>query len=185
MDIEKLKNDKELLAELQAKKQKALKSGDIVELYDLLDTFLLLDKDDEVEELYQKILEVAFDELSEMLTSGSKFDFGDRRQKYIARAIYEHALERWDSRDFKGAGELFLVLSYTVPQALQEAMMLPLGLTAKRVGLDEFINHYVDKEGLDEESFFFDRLTDNAKEFMARNEKLIQSELEKAKKWAI
>ncbi len=184
MDIEKLKKDKELLEELKTKKEQALKSGDIEELYDLLDTFLLLDRDEEVDELYQKILEVAFDRLSMMLTTGQKFDFGDPKQRFIARAIYEHALERWDRKDFKGANELFLVLSYIVPDSLQEAMLLPLGLTAKRIELDEFIERYVNKEALDEESFFFDKLTDNAKEFLQKEQRLIEEELQKAKKWA-
>ena len=184
MDIEKLKNDKELLQELKEKKDQALKKGDIQELYDLLDTFLLLDKDEEVDELYQKILEVAFDRLADMLTSSQTFDFEDESQRYVARAIYEHALERWNEKDFKGANELFLVLSYIMPETLKEAMMLPLGLTAKRVDIEEFINHYVDKEALDEESFFFDRFTDNAREFMGRNRALIEQELQKAAKWA-
>ncbi|MRI58778.1 MAG: hypothetical protein C6H99_04645 [Epsilonproteobacteria bacterium] len=184
MEIEKLKQDKELMQELQKKREQALKNGSIVELYDLLDTFLLLDKDEEVDELYQAILQKAFDRLSSMLTQGERFDLEDEEQRYVARGIYEHALERWDSGDFKGAGELFLILSHMMPASLHEAMMLPLGLTAKKVSLDDFIKEYVEKEGLDEESFFFERLTPKAKEFMAQNRDLIHQELQKAKKWA-
>ncbi len=183
MDIEKLKKDKEFLQNLQDEKQKALKSKDIVKMYDLLDTMLALDLDDEdIDRLYEAILEVAFDRLGDMLMEGRKFDFSQEIDKYTARAMYEHAIERWDRRDFKGAKELFGVLSFLVPQKWQEAMALPLVATAKKMELDTFLQKFVDKEKIDDESIFLDSFTDNAKKFFAQNSEVFQQELAKMEK---
>ncbi len=185
MDIEKLKQDKEFLRNLEREKEKALRTKDIVKMYDVLDTMLALDlQEEEINRLYQEILQSAFDRLTTMLTDGEKFDFTKEYDEYVARAIYEHALERWDSRDKKGAKELFLVLSFLVPERYKEAMLMPLVATAKGMSLDEFLERFVAKERIEEESFFFDKFTDNARKFMRENEKLVQEELQKAEKLA-
>ncbi len=183
MDIEKLKNDKEFLQNLQKQKDEALKSKDIVKMYDVLDTMLALDqKDEDIDTLYQNILEVAFDRLADMLTSGERFDFEKEEDAYTARAIYEHALERWDNRDFKGSSELFMVLSFLVPQKLQEAMLLALAATIKKISLDTFLQEFIDRSNIDEESFFFDAFTPKARDFFVQNQKLIDEELKKVEK---
>ncbi len=183
MDIEKLKKDKEFLQNLQDEKQKALKSKDIVKMYDVLDTMLALDLDDEdIDRLYEAILEVAFDRLGDMLMEGKKFDFGKEADEYTARAMYEHAIERWDRRDFNGAKELFGVLSFLVPQKWQEAMAIPLVATAKRMELDKFLQEFVDKEKIGEENIFLDAFTDNAKKFFAQNSEVFKEELAKMEK---
>ncbi|BCD67742.1 hypothetical protein [Nitratiruptor sp. YY09-18] len=185
MDLEKLKNDKEFLDNLQKEKSEALKYKNIVKMYDVLDTMLALDlEDEEIDTLYQNILEVAFDRLAQMLADAQKFDFAKDEDLYIARAIYEHAIERWDQRDFKGASELFLILSVLVPEDFQEAMLLPMAATAQKMELDDFIQKFVKKEEMSEESIFLDKFTDNAKEFMQKSKDLIDQELKKVKKLA-
>ncbi|BCD62570.1 hypothetical protein NitYY0826_C1448 [Nitratiruptor sp. YY08-26] len=185
MDIEKLKQDREFLQNLEEQKRSALRSKDIVKMYDVLDTMLALDMEEEnIDLLYQNILETAFDTLTQMLTEGQKFDFHKEFDEYVARAIYEHALERWDRGERKGAKELFLVLSFLVPQNYKDAMFLSLVATAKGMSLDEFLNNFVAKEKIEEESFFFDKFTDNAKKFLKENEKTLDEELKKAEKLA-
>ncbi|BCD60581.1 MULTISPECIES: hypothetical protein [unclassified Nitratiruptor] len=184
-NLTRLKTDKEFLENLEKERQKALKEHDIVKLYDVLDTMLALDMEDEkIDELYQEILRTAFDDLAQMLSVGERFDFTKEHDVYNARAIYEHALERWDSKDYKGANELFLVLSYIMPDKYQKAMLLPLGLTAQKESLDRFITEFVDQARVDEESFFFDAFTKNAEEFLARHSDLIEEELKKIEKLA-
>ena len=183
MDIEKLKNDKEFIAQLQKTKEEALKTKDIVKMYDVLDTMLALDLEDEdIDALYEEILRTAFDRLANMLTDGEKFDFTKEYDEYVARAVYEHALERWDRRDFKGAKELFLILSFLVPQNYQEAMLTPMAAAATQMELDRFLEEFVDKEAIEEESFFLDRFTSEAKKFVEKNRKLIEEELKNVEK---
>ena len=179
--IKRLKEDRAFLEELKQKKMQALKSGDIVNLYDLLDTMLLLDMD-EVDELYSHILQIAFDALAEKLTKGERFNFNDERELYIARAVYEHALERWDSEDLKGAKELFLVLSFMVPENYQKGILLALGATAKGIELDIFLDEFIDKEKLNEDSFFFDKFTPKAEEFLAKEQMVVKRELAQIEK---
>ena len=184
-NLTRLKMDKEFLQNLESERTSALQKGDIVKLYDVLDTYLALDMDDEkIDELYGAILQQAFDDLADMLSQGKRFDFAKESDFYTARAIYEHALERWDAKDFKGANELFLVLSFIVPEDFQEAMLLPLGLTAKKTSLERFIQEYVDQAALGEDSFFFDCFTPKAKEFLVQNSDQIDKELKKIEKLA-
>ncbi|WP_187647088.1 hypothetical protein [Nitrosophilus labii] len=183
-NLTRLKMDKDFLANLEKEKKEALKNEDIVKLYDVLDTYLALDMDEEdIDLLYQKILEKAFDTLADMLTKGEVFDISKDSDLYTARAIYEHALERWDRKEYKGANELFLILSYVIgDESLQRGMFLALGLTAKKVSLDEFIQNYVDHEKLDENSLFFDKFTKKGEEFLKSERDLINKELKKIEK---
>jgi len=185
MDIEQLKQNKEFLQQLEERKLEACRKSDIKELHDLLDTYLLLDLDAEViDEIYREILDIAFDRLAHMLSYGEKFDFSNTQDLYTARAVYEHALERWNNENFKGANELFLVLSYMTPRNFKKAMILPLGLTAKKITLNQFLQEYIDTSKINKDSFFFDTLNSKAKKFIAENKDLIQKELEKTKKWS-
>jgi len=183
-NLTRLKMDKKFLKELKTKKEEAIKNENIVDLYDILDTYLVLDLDEEdIDLLYQKILEIAFDKLADILTKGKIFNFLKEEDKFIARAIYEHALERWDRADFKGANELFLILSYLIDdKKIQKGMFLALGATATKISLDDFIEKFVDKENLSEDSIFFDSLTKQADEFLQKNSDLINSELKKIEK---
>lgn len=182
-NITRLKMDKEFLENLEQTKHEAIKKGDIVKLYEVLDTYLALDKDEEIDEVYQNILRIAFDRLADMLTNGQVFNLSNQEDLNTARAIYEHTLERWDRKDFKGANELFLILSYIIQdEKLQKGMFLGLGATAKKISLDDFINDFIDKEKLDENSLFFDKYTKKADEFLENERTLINKELKKIEK---
>jgi len=160
-----------------------LQEENIQKLYELLDTALQEDWEDEaIDELYQKILELSFDRLADKLTRGERFDLRDPMDLYSARGVYEHALERWESGDFKGAKELFLVLSFLMPVRYKESMLLGAGMCAKEISLERFLEEFVDQERIDEESFFLEYLTPKAKEFLAKNQELIQRELQELEK---
>jgi len=185
VDIEKLKQDKEFMEQLEERRLEACRNNDIKELHDLLDTYLYLDMDaEEIDLLFREILDIAFDRLAHMLSDGEKFDFSNEFDLYTARAVYEHALERWNNENFKGANELFLLLSYMTPRNFKKAMILPLGLTAKKIPLNQFLEEYIDTTKLNENSFFLDTLNSKAKKFIAEHRELIQKELEKTKKWS-
>ncbi len=185
-ELQKIKEDKEALKELKNKEIEAFDQENLILLYDLLDTYLALDIEAEsIDRLYQKILEIAFERLTEKLTQGEVFDLTHEEDLYTARAIYEHALERWDAKDFKGANELFLVMSYLVQEdSIKKSLLVGLGLTAQKKSLDHFIEHFVDKEGLGEESFFFNALLPFADNYLKENAALIEEELAKIRKLA-
>ncbi|WP_200762461.1 hypothetical protein [Nitrosophilus alvini] len=185
-NLAKLKIDKEFLKELEKKEEEALKSGKISLMYDVLDTLLALDMEaDRIDRLYSKILETAFDALAEYLTSFRHFDLSKEEELYTVRAIYEHALERYDEGDFKGAKELFLILSLvTDDEDFKKAMLLHTAAAAASVDLNAFLQKFVDHSKLDENSFFFTVFTEEAEDFMEKNRDAIEKELENLKKLA-
>jgi len=187
VDFKSIREDPKLRQELKRKEEEALKRGDLVTLYDLLDTYLALDIEDEsVDRLYEKILELAFDRLSEKLTEGEIFDLSRPEELATARAIYEHALERWDRGEFVGAKELFLVLSYMIDDpSIRKSLLLSLALTAQRESLDHFLQEFVDRSRLDEESLFFNALLPSADNYLAEKSDLIERELERVRKWQV
>ncbi len=183
-NLTRLKMDKEFLENLEKDKNEAIKNEDIVKLYDVLDTYLALDKEDkDIDILYQKIVDIAFDTLAQMLSKGEIFDLSKDKDLYTARAIFEHAIERWDRKDFIGSKELFLLLSYLIQdEDIQKGMFLALGATAKKISLDEFIDRFIDKAKLDESSFFFNKLTNEGERFLKEESSLINKELKKIEK---
>jgi len=185
-NLAKLKIDKEFLKELERKEEEALQSGKISHMYDVLDTLLALDMEAErIDRLYSKILETAFDALAEYLASFRHFDLSKEVDLYTVRAIYEHALERYDEGDFKGAKELFLILSLVVDdEEFKKAMLLHTAAAASSIDLNTFLQKFVDHSKLDENSFFFTVFTKEAEDFMEKNRDTIEKELENLKKLA-
>ncbi len=168
---------------MRDKIQEAVREENIQKLYELLEKALQEDWEEEaIDELYQKILELSFDRLANKLTQGEKFDIRDPMDLYSARGVYEHALERWESGDFKGAKELFLVLSFLMPKRYKEPMLLGAGMCAQQISLERFLEEFVDQKRIDEDSFFLEHLTPKAKEFLAKNKELIQKELQEMEK---
>ena len=80
-----------------------------------------------------------------------------------ARAIYEHAIQRYSENDKKGAKEMFLVLYHTVEHAeLKDAMMVHAAAVMAGYSFEDFIENLVDVSGVDEHdplSFFIQTFT--------------------------
>ena len=60
---------------------------------------------------------------------------------------------------------------------------MALGLSCKKVSLDDFIQNYVDQSKLIEDSFFFDKFTKKGEEFLKEESSLINNELKKIEKY--
>ncbi|MBI3873431.1 MAG: hypothetical protein HY307_00120 [Arcobacter sp.] len=121
MTTEELKQARlnpEFLGFLEKKENDAISSKNIKELYEVLDTLLILDLDDErINKVYETILVVAFDGIGAKLDSHTKLTLDGDDFLYI-RAFYEHAIEKWSSDNFQGAKELLFVLSQIVDDEL-------------------------------------------------------------------
>ncbi len=186
VNLTRLKIDPKFTENFENSLSEALKSSDIVALYEVLDISLALDRSgEEIDSVYMKILELTFDFLASKLSKAERFDLNSQKELLYARAVYEHALERWDSSDFKGAGELFTILSFMLDdERLKKSMLLSMGLCAKGESLDNFLQKYVDHDSLDQNSVFFDKLTPEADLFLNRESSLIERELAKIEKIA-
>jgi hypothetical protein len=164
LDIEALKNDPEFLENIQRLEQECKTEESIAKGYQLLDAKLVLEaEEDEINEIFTFIVNTAFDHLAEYLSSHRGFDVEDVEERAIARAIYEHAIQRYSENDKKGAKEMFLVLYHTIEHDdLKDAMMIHACCVMAGHSFDEFIENMVDVEGVDESdplAFFIQTFT--------------------------
>ena len=151
LDIEALKKDEEFLANLvlletEMKEEKSIQKG-----YQLLDALLLIsDDEDRINEVFTFILQEAFERLAEYLSQQKGFDLSQEEELFTARAIYEHAIERYSENDMKGAKELFQVLHYMVDdKRLKDAMMVHAVSVMKNKDFDTFISQIADTKNYD------------------------------------
>ena len=125
--VEELKKDPEFLANIKRLEQECKAEQSIAKGYQLLDAQLIIEApEDEINEIFTFIVNSAFDRLAEYLSEHKSFDVVNNiEERAIARAIYEHAIQRYSENDKKAAKEMFLVLYHTVNHDdLKDAMMI-------------------------------------------------------------
>jgi hypothetical protein len=151
IDIEALKNNKDfqanlLLLEDEMNDQKSIQKG-----YQLLDALLLVsDDEDKINEVFTFILREAFERLAEYLSQQKGFDMTKEEELFTARAIYEHAIERYSENDMQGAKELFVLLHYMVDESrLKDAMMVHAISIMKGKDFDTFMEKVADTSRYD------------------------------------
>lgn len=149
--VEELKKDPEFLANIERLEKECKEEQSIAKGYQLLDARLIIESpEDEINEIFTFIVNNAFDKLAENLTAGKSFDMGDTEDIATARAIYEHAMQRYSEKDRKGAKEMFLVLNYTVDHVeLKDAMMVHACAVMADKSFEAFIESMVDADAVD------------------------------------
>jgi len=163
--VEELKKDPEFLANIKRLEQECIAEESIAKGYQLLDAQLVIEApEEEINDIFTFIVNTAFDRLAEYLTSHKKFDVThDIEERAIARAIYEHAIQRYSENDTKSAKEMFLVLHHTFELAeLKDAMMVHACAVMAGKAFEEFIETMVDVSGIDEQdplAFFIQSFT--------------------------
>ena len=149
--IEELKKDPEFLANIERLEKECRDEQSIAKGYQLLDARLIIESpEDEINEIFTFIVNSAFDKLAENLTTGKSFDMSEAEDIATARAIYEHAMQRYSENDMKGAKEMFLVLNYTMDHAdLKDAMMVHACSVMAGKSFEDFVESMVDMESVD------------------------------------
>ncbi len=142
LDIEALKSDKEFLENLKKLEEEAKNTDSLAKVYQLLDAKLALREDEEeINKLFNRIVQEAFERVSKEISEGGKLDLSKPDDWAAARGIYEHAIERFSSNDKKAAEELFLALHYLVEHPeVKDAMMLHAAAIGKGYSFDDFFN---------------------------------------------
>ncbi|HIP19435.1 MAG TPA: hypothetical protein EYG78_08890 [Sulfurovum sp.] len=151
--VEELKKDPEFLANIKRLEQECKEEESIAKGYQLLDAQLVIEApEDEINEVFTFIVNTAFDKLAEYLSTHKSFDVNnDIEERAIARAIYEHAIQRYSENDKKGAKEMFLVLYHTIDNPkLKDAMMIHACAVMAGNSFENFIEEMVDVRGIDE-----------------------------------
>jgi hypothetical protein len=186
IDIEALKKNEEFLANLvlleeEMKEEKSIQKG-----YQLLDALLLVSEDEErINDVFTFILKEAFDRLAEYLSQQRGFDLSNEEDLFTARAIYEHAIERYSENDMKGAKELFQVLHYMVDEErLKDAMMVHAVSVMQGKDFDTFIEKIADTDQYDVDdrlAYFLKNFRIDAAKFLDENRDLVEKAKEELK----
>ena len=150
--VEELKKDPEFLANIERLEKECREEESIAKGYQLLDAKLVIEApEDEINEIFTFIVNTAFDRLAEYLSEHKSFDvLGNEEERAIARAIYEHAIQRYSENDTKAAKEMFLVLHHTVnDDDLKEAMMIHACAVMSGMSFDDFVENLADVNEVD------------------------------------
>jgi len=151
IDIEALKNDKEFQENLKKLEEEVAQSDSLAKAYQLLDTKLAIMADEEeINELFNKVVQNAFEQVSSKIAEGGELDLSNPDEWAAARAIYEHAIERFSSNDKKAAQELFLALHHLINHPeVKDAMMVHAAAVGKGYSFDDFFNKLTNVEDKD------------------------------------
>lgn len=177
--VEELKKDPEFLANIKRLEEECKVEESVAKGYQLLDAQLIIEApEEEINEIFTFIVNSAFDRLAEKLTHFEGFDMQDVEDRATARAIYEHAMQRYSENDKKGASEMFLILHYTIAhQGLKEAMMVHTCVVKSGYSFDDFIDNLVDIDGVDEQdplAFFVQSFSEPTQRLLERFSKEVE-----------
>ena len=192
--VESLKNDSVFLQTLKEKETKAINTQDLIQLYEVLDNYLVLERKEDnktINKIYTVILDKAIENLTQKLETNDFFSFEDEEEHLTLRAIYEYAIEHYSSNAFSDARELFLMLSVmTQNNAFKGAMQIHAIGTIKKMPFDNFLNEFVDIDKINKidktgdetkNSYFILYFYDNANQFLHENQELLIDAIQNSK----
>ncbi len=185
-DINEARTNPEFLNFLQEQELKAKQEKNIAELYQVLDTLLILDLDEErVHTVYQEILKIAFDQIEDRLANGKRLTL-ESDDIYFIRSFYEHAIEKWSRDNFQGASELFFILSQIVEdEKLSKAVTIHLLNSAQEIDIDTFYANDVNIETTESENepygYFITNFKFDLDQYVDGKQDLIQKQYESYK----
>lgn len=177
--VEELKKDPEFLANIARLERECKNEESIAKGYQLLDAQLIIEApEEEINAIFTFIVNTAFDRLAEKLTTSVLFDMNNDEDRATARAIYEHAIQRYSENDKKGAKEIFLVLYYTMEhKGLKDAMMVHAAAVMAGHDFEDFIENLVDVEEVDAHdplAFFIQTFTEPTDSLLKKYAKQVE-----------
>ncbi len=179
--LNQARTNPDFLKYLQETQNDAIETQNIAALYEVLDSLLILDldEDDRINKVYENILQIAFDKVETILNQNKKLTLeGD--ELFYVRAFYEHAIEKWSIGNFTGANELFFVMSQMIDNdILCEALNIHIIECAKEIDMETFYTNCVDMDKEpDEESlgYFIVNFQIDPKEYCEQNKDILNQQ---------
>ena len=179
-ELHEARTNPDFLEYLNVREKEVMESKSLSGLYEVLDTLLVLDLDEErIHTIYQEILKTAFDGIEERLKKEEKLSL-DNDDIFYIRSFYEHAIEKWSMGNAKGAKELFFILTQICEdELLVDAMSVHLIACTTQSDMDDFYeknvleeqSHSEDKYGYFIIDFVFD-----TKEYLKNHAELLKAE---------
>lgn len=184
-ELHEARTNPDFLAYLQEKEDEVIESKSIAGLYEVLDTLLVLDLDEQrVHKVYQEILKVAFDTIEERLKDATKLSL-DNDDIYFIRSFYEHAVEKWSMLNFDGARELFFILTQIIEdEKLANAMQVHLIAAANNKDMDAFYEEdvvHLDTVENEKYGYFIHEFNFDVDEYLKNNTQLLEEQYNQLK----
>lgn len=184
-ELNEARTNPEFINYLEETRVAAINNKNISALYEVLDSLLILDLEQEkINSVYENILKISFENVENIVNSGKKLQLNDD-ELYYARSFYEHAIEKWSYNDLDGAKELFFVLSNIIEDDfLKEALNVHLIACSKELDLDTFYDEKVNVNNvpIDEKyGYFIVTFNFDTKIFLDENQTILNKEFENLK----
>lgn len=184
-ELQEARTNPDFLNYLEQTRLDAIASENISALYEVLDSMLILDLDEEkINGIYENILKISFEKIEAIVNSGKKLQLNDDELLYI-RSFYEHAIEKWSYNDFDGAKEFLFLLTQIIDDAqLIDAFNVHLIACSKEIDLDTFYDTNVETnvpETVEQYGYFIIHFTFDAKTYINENKAILDNEFEKLK----
>jgi len=184
-ELNEARTNPEFLEYLEKTRTDAMKTKNIQALYEVLDTMLILDLDeDKINAIYEQILAISFDEVQKIVDAGKKLSL-DNEELYLVRSFYEHAVEKWSNDQFSSSKELIYVLLNIInDEVLEDSLKVHLIALSSNTTLDAFYENDIDtsKEASEEKyAYFIDSFNFDIKEHIEKNKSVLEKEHEALK----
>ncbi len=184
-DLHEARTNPDFLKYLEKTRTDAINTKDIAALYEVLDSLLVLDLEEEkINSVYENILKITFENVEKIINENRRLDLENENLFYV-RAFYEYAVEKWSYNDFKGAKELIFVLSKIIEdEVLNDSFKVHLIALSKKISLDDFYENEVnlDFENVDEKyGYFITNFNYDKKDFIKKNQQIFDLECENLK----
>jgi hypothetical protein len=181
IDIEDYKNNPEFQADIAQKTKIAKEEKDIIKLYEVLDTLILIEEYKGIDEIYRLILEISMEFLGAIIEKQNMLDLENKKEYFYARAIYESAVQNYSNKEYKSAKDLFLVLSVLSDiDFFKGAMQIHMLCALKQIPFEDFMDKYVDKEAIEKEEddlYFITHFKDEAGKFLDKHSDEVAKEI--------
>ena len=179
-ELHEARTNPEFLNYLENTRVDALKTKNISALYEVLDSLLILDLEEEkINSVYENILKISFENVEQIVNSGKKIKLKDDELFYV-RSFYEHAIEKWSYNDLKGAKELFFVLANIIEdEYLSDSLNIHLVACAKEFDLDSFYEKKVNVNSVpinENYGYFITSFNFEIKDFLDENSEILKTE---------
>lgn len=184
-DLNEARTNPDFLIYLEAAMQNSINNQNIEMMYEILDTMLVLDLEEEkTNKIYDEILKVATLNLQEKLEKNELLKL-ENIDFLTIRAFYELAIEKWSNSDFELAKALFFTLANSInDDFLKKNMEILIIYLSKEIDFEDFYEEFVDKDELEskeEYGYFITSFNFDVDDFLKNNQEFLQKEYENLK----
>lgn len=184
-DLNEARTNPDFLIYLEAAMQNSIKNQNIEMMYEILDTMLVLDLEEEkTNKIYEEILKVATLNLEEKLEKNELLKL-ENIDFLTIRAFYELAIEKWSNNDFELAKALFFTLANSInDDFLKKNMEVLIVNLSKELDFEDFYEEFVDKDELEskeEYGYFMTTFNFDVDDFLKNHQEFLQKEYENLK----